>query len=344
MKVLFVGGTGIISSACVTEALSTGYEVWTLNRGTSHLANQVGERALHADASDEDQVRTVLAGHDFDAVIQWTAYGPEQVERDIRLYADAGQYVFISSASAYEKPPSHWLTTEATPLSNPFWRYSREKIACEERLVEAFASTGFPMTIIRPSLTYGVSQIPVCVGSWERPFTIVDRMRRGAPIIVPGDGTSIWTLTHNTDLARGLIPLLGRREAIGEAFHITSNEALNWNQIFMLVGEAAGVEPTIIHVPTDGIVAADPSQLGTLWGDKVHSTVFDNAKLRMLVPEFRCVVPFDQGIRETVAWFDADPARQTIDEEANDSWDRIAAIYIDALAQARARASARSRA
>lgn len=266
MDILFVGGTGIISSACVRRALDDGHEVWTLNRGGARLANQVGDRALHADASDEDAVRAVLAGRRFDAVIQWTAYVPEQIDKDLRLYEDCGQYVFISSASAYQKPPAHWLTTERTPLENPFWQYSRDKIACEELLMAAHRDRGFPVTIIRPSLTYGVSQIPVCVGSWEKPFTIVERMRRGARILIPGDGTSLWTITHNTDLARGLIPLLGHPGALGEDFHITSDEALTWNQIYATLAAAVGVEIDVLHVPTDGLVAADPELLGTLWG------------------------------------------------------------------------------
>ncbi len=331
MDILFIGGTGIISSACVAEALTAGHDVWTLNRGRSRLPNQVGPRALIADSSDEAQVRDVIKGHVFDAVVQWTAYVPQQVHQDIRLFADAGQYVFISSASVYQKPPLHWLITEETPLANPYWQYSRDKIACEEVLFSAYEATGFPVTVIRPSLTYGDSQIPVAIGSWERPFTIVERMRRGAKVLVPGDGTSIWTITHNSDLARGLVPLLGHRGAIGEALHITSDEALTWNQIYELLAEAAGVAAEILHVPSDALVAAEPELLGTLWGDKANSAVFDNAKLRRLVPGYRARVPFAEGIRQTVRWFDEDPRRQDVDHEANALWDHVAAIYVDAL-------------
>jgi nucleoside-diphosphate-sugar epimerase len=190
------------------------------------------------------------------------------------------------------------------------------------------------VTIVRPSLTYGVSQIPVIIGSWAKPFTIVERMRRGAQILVPGDGTAIWTLTHNSDFAKGLIGLFGRSEAIGEDFHITSDEALSWNQIYMLLGAAAGVEPDLLHVPTDAFVAADPGMLGTLWGDKSNSTVVDNSKLRSVVPGFAATTPFADGIRETVAWFDADPDRQAIDHDADALWDRLAVIYTDALRRA----------
>lgn len=334
MDVLFIGGTGIISTACVTAALEAGHDVSVLNRGRSALPKQVGEiRTFTADASNEVEVRDALGGRRFDAVIQWTAYVPKQVELDLRLYADSGQYVFISSASAYEKPPTNWLITESTPLRNEFWQYSRDKIACEAVLRAAHESTGFPMTIIRPSLTYGRSQIPLAIGSWAKPYTVVDRMRRGARVLVPGDGTSIWTITHSSDLARGLIPLLGLPEAIGEDFHITSDEALTWNQIYALVGKAAGIEPDLLHVPSDGMVAADPDLLGTLWGDKINSSVFDNSKLRSVVPDFKAVVPFEEGIRDTVAWFDADASRQQIDENANRLWDRVAHVYAEALRQ-----------
>jgi nucleoside-diphosphate-sugar epimerase len=332
MDVLFIGGTGIISTACVAAALEAGHDVFVLNRGRSALPNQAdGTRTFIADASDETAVREALGSRRFDAVIQWTAYVPKQVELDLRLYADSGQYVFISSASAYDKPPAHWLITESTPLRNDFWQYSRDKIACEEVLQEAHRSAGFPMTIIRPSLTYGRSQIPLAIGSWANPYTVVDRMRRGAKVLVPGDGTSIWTITHSSDLARGLIPLLGHREAIGEDFHITSDEALTWNQIYALVAKAAGAEADFLHVPSDGMVAANPDLLGTLWGDKINSSVFDNSKLRSLVPGFKAEVPFEQGIRETMAWFDEDSSRQTIDHEANALWDRVANVYTDAL-------------
>jgi nucleoside-diphosphate-sugar epimerase len=334
MDILFIGGTGIISTACVTAALEVGHDVSILTRGRSTLPNQVGDvRTFTADASNESEVREALGNRRFDAVIQWTAYVPEQVELDLRLYADSGQYVFISSASAYEKPPTHWFITESTPLRNEFWQYSRDKIACEEVLQAAHVSTGFPMTIIRPSLTYGCSQIPLAIGSWAKPYTVVDRMRRGAKVLIPGDGTSVWTITHSSDLARGLIPLLGRPEAIGEDFHITSDEALTWNQIYAQVGKAAGAEPDILHVPSDGMVAANPDLLGTLWGDKINSSVFDNSKLRSVVPDFKAIVPFEEGIRETVEWFDADPTRQQIDDDANRLWDRVATVYVNALDQ-----------
>lgn len=339
MRVLFVGGTGLISSACSDLAERAGHELWVINRGRSKLATTVPkERVLVADATDRARMRRVLAGTSWDVVVQWVGYDADHVADDIATFGDAGQYIYISSASVYEKPPSSWLITERTPTVNPFWEYSQKKIACERILQRAHAQSGFPVTIVRPSLTYGISQIPVIVGSWARPFTIVERMRRGAEILVPGDGTAIWTLTHNTDFAKGLIGLFGQRAAVGEEFHITSDEALTWNQIYALVGEAAGVEPEILHIPSDAIVAADPGQLGTLWGDKSNSSVFDNSKLRSVVPEFAATTSFAVGIRETVAWFDADPSRQAIDAGANAFWDRLASIYKEALRQSAAMA------
>ena len=335
MRVLFIGGTGLISTACAAASVAAGHELWLLNRGLSKLPPAVNpDRLIRADATDEGQMRVAVQGHQWDVVVQWVGYVPGHIEQDLSTFAGVGQYVFISSASVYEKPPSHWMITEETPRVNPYWEYSRQKIACEELLFDAWRKDRFPVTVVRPSLTYGPSQIPVVIGSWHKPFTIIDRMRRGAPIIIPGDGTSIWTITHNTDFAKGLLGLYGHPEAIGEDFHITSDESLSWDRIYALVGAAAGSEPNVLHVPSDGLIAADPEELGNLWGDKAHSTVFDNSKLRRLVPDFKATVRFSVGIKETVAWFDQDPARQGIDEEANKRWDRLADIYQQALRQA----------
>ena len=331
VRLLFIGGTGIISTACVHRAMALGHDVWVLNRGRTRGPDLPdGVSRLVADANDPAAVRAATAGQSFDAVVQWVGFTPDQVARDIELYADAGQYVFISSATVYAKPPPR-VITEETPLGNPYWRYASDKIACEDRLRAAHAERGFPMTIVRPSHTYGLTQIPVCVGSWTRPYTILERMRRGAPIVIPGDGTSLWTVTHNSDFAVGLVGLLGHPDAIGEAVHITSDEAMPWNEIYDHVAAATGAELDVLHVPTDALAAADPELRASLWGDKAHSLVFDNAKIRRLVPEFNPVVPFAEGIRDTVAWFDADPARQEVDDDHNALVDRVAAVYTDAL-------------
>jgi nucleoside-diphosphate-sugar epimerase len=335
MKVLFVGGTGLISSACTRLAVERGLELFLLNRG-GNPDRAGGATAIVADARDEAAVEQVLAGQRFDVVVDWIAFTPEDVERDLRLFRGrTDQFVFISSASAYQKPLDHWLISEETPLANPFWEYSRNKIACEERLTRAYREDGFPVTIVRPSLTYGDTQIPLAVNSWQRPFTAVARMRAGKPLIVPGDGTSLWTITHNSDFAVAFVGLLGRRDAIGEAFNIVSDEVLTWDQIYRQTASAAGVEPRLVHIASDFIAACLPDMTGTLIGDKSQSAVFDSAKIKRFVPDFRTTVPFAEGIRRTVAWFDADPARQQIDAEMDADWDRLIAAYEQGLANAR---------
>ncbi len=329
MRVLFIGGTGLISTACTKLAVRRDMELFLLNRGKSRT-DQVPEEAtvLEADARDREAVAEAVGDRDFDVVVQWIGFVPAHVEQDIDMFEGSiRQYIFISSASAYEKPPSDYLVTESTPLRNPHWQYSRDKIACEERLMRRYRESGFPATIVRPSLTYGPSQIPVCVGSWNQPWTIVDRMRGGKKIIVPGDGSSLWTVTWNADFAKGLVGLLGHQQAVGHAFHVTSDEVLSWDQIYAELGRAVGAEPDILHVPSDLLAAWNPADEGNLLGDKSWSTVFDNTKIKRFVPDFVCTTPFAEGIRRSIAWFEEDPARQTVDEEANRTWDQIIAAY-----------------
>ncbi len=334
MKVLFIGGTGLISSACSELALERGIELTILNRNQSgKYPLPEGARLLVGDVhSNEADLASLLAGQEFDSVVDWIAFTPEDIERDLQLFSGrTGQFVFISSASAYQKPPSHYLITEETPLENPFWQYSRDKIACEQMLMRAYHEKRFPVTIVRPSLTYGPSQIPLCVTSWQHPYTVVDRMKRGRQIIIPGDGTSLWVLTWNGDFAKGFLGLLGNPKAIGEAYHITSDEVLTWNQIYREVGRALGVELDIVHVPSDLLAAYDPEALGSLTGDKVNSSVFDNSKIKQLVPDFNCTVPWVEGVRRVIAWQMADPSRQTIDNPLNETWDRILSEYLKAF-------------
>ncbi len=239
-----------------------------------------------------------LAGASFDVVVDWIAFTPAQIERDLNLFRGCtGQYLFISSASAYQKPSGHYLITESTPLANPYWQYSRDKIACEERLMQAYRDEDFPITIVRPSLTYGETQITLAINSWAKSYTVVDRMRRGKKVIVPGDGSSLWVITHNTDFAKGLVGLLGNPQAIGHAFHITTDEVMTWDQFYRIVGTAAGVDPQLIHIPTDFIGACLPDKLGGLKGDKAVSVVFDNSKIKRFVPGYCATVPFAEGIR-----------------------------------------------
>jgi len=330
MKALFIGGTGLISSACAERAIADGWELALLTRGESRrYPIPAGAEPIRGDVhGDVQSLRAVLAGRAFDAVVDWIAYTPEDVERDIALFSgNARQFIFISSASAYQKPPAHYRITEETPLENPFWEYSRNKIACERRLMLENRERQFPVTIVRPSLTYGPSQIPLAVNSWLRPYTVIDRMKRGKPVIVPGDGTSLWTVTWNADFAVGFCGLMGMERAVGQAFHITSDEVLTWNQLYLEAGRAAGVEPNLVHVPSDLIAAHDPDAVGSLLGDKSHSAVFDNAKIKSFVPSFHPVVPWPEGIRRTLAWFDAEPWRRELDEEAGRKWDKILSEY-----------------
>jgi len=338
MKVLFLGGTGNISTAVTRLAVERGIEVTLLRRGQRAADLPENVRTITADVVDEAAVSAALGGQTFDAVVDWIAFTPVHVERDIRLFRDrARQFIFISSASAYQKPAGHYLITESTPLANPFWQYSRDKIACEERLLEAYREEGFPVTIVRPSLTYGDTQIPLAVNSWEKSWTAVDRMRRGRKVIVPGDGSSLWVITHNSDFAQGLVGLLGHRQAIGHAFHITSDEVMTWDQFYRITAQAAGVEARIVHIASDFMGACLPDEVGGLTGDKAVSVVFDNSKIKRFVPGFCATVPFAQGIQRTIEWFDADPRRKQIDEAANATWDQLIDAYESGLAEAQRR-------
>ena len=330
MKILFIGGTGLISSACSDLAARLGHEVFLLNRSASTKypvpeASTVLQADIHADSA---HLSALLSGQRFDAVVDFLAFTPEDIQRDLSLFRDkTDQFVFISSASAYQKPVQNYLITEETPLENPFWQYSRDKIACENLLMDEYRNNGFPVTIIRPSLTYGPTQIPLIYGSWLHPWTLVSRMKQGKPVIVPGDGLSLWVLTWNADFAKGLLGLFGNKNTIGEAFHITSDEVLSWNQIFLEVYQALGAEPRLVHIPSDLIVKYDSSALGTLLGDKSNSVVFDNSKIKRFVPDFNCEVKWSEGLRRTLAWYEAHPEFQTIDHEADAKWDRIIENY-----------------
>ena len=335
MRFLFIGGTGNISTACTELAIARGHEVTLLNRGKRPVSIE-GVKTITADWQDEAATATALGSRSWDAVVNFIVYKPEEIERDLRLFQGrTNLYVFISSASCYQRPVRHYLITESTPLANPFWQYSRDKIACEERLMRAYREEGFPFTVIRPSLTYGDTQITLPVNSWQMSYTAIDRLRRGKPLIIPGDGTSLWTITHNSDFAKGLVGLLGNTQVIGHAFHITSDEVQTWNQYYETVAHAAGVSsPTFLHIASDFLIACQPESLGSLIGDKVTSVVLDNSKLKRFVPDFMATVPFHEGIRRTLAWFDADPARKVIDHAANDRWDKIIAAYERGLAEA----------
>ena len=324
LKVLFIGGSGVISSACSRLAADRGLELHVLNRGATALRPLPEQaRVLLADVRDPAAVRSALGGHDYDAVVDWVAFTPDHIRADLDLFRGrTGQYVFISSASAYQTPPSRLPIVESTPLRNPWWEYSRDKIACEDLLVAAYRDEGFPATIVRPSHTYDPTLVPLH-GGW----TAVERMRAGREVVVHGDGTSLWTLTHSDDFARGFVPLLGAPRTVGEAFHITSDDVLTWDAIAHTLAAAAGVEARIVHVTSDAIAAEDPEWGASLLGDKTHSAVFDNTKLRRVVPDYVARIPFEEGAREIVAWHDADPARREVDAAYDALADRLVAAH-----------------
>lgn len=335
MKILFIGGTGIISTACAELAVARGMDLTVMNRGQRDSVP--GARHLPVDIQDSGSVATALAGRHWDAVVDFIAFTPGEIEQRLGLFRGrTRQYVFISSASVYQKPLAHYLITESTPAVNPYWDYSRNKIACEDRLARALREEAFPMTIVRPSFTYGDTMVPLALNSWPRTYTAVDRLRRGKPMIVPGDGLTLWTMTHNSDFAKGLVGLLGHQGAIGDTFHITSDEVLTWNQIYAAVAEAAGVaELKLVHIASDFIATCLPDQTCGLLGDKSNCAVFDNSKIKRFVPDFVATTRFRDGIKRTLAWFDANPARKQIDPEADAIWDRVIAAYDKGLDAAR---------
>jgi len=328
MKVLFIGGTGIISTAVSQLAVDRGIELYLFNRGNSNEFLPRGAKVINGDINNLELAKSLLDKHEFDVVVDWIAFTPEDIKRDIELFKNrTKQFIFISSASVYQKPLEHYLITESTPISNPFWEYARNKIASENRLWKEYSNTGFPYTIVRPSFTYGVTLIPAVVTNNKMPMTLIDRIRKGKKVIVPGDGTSLWVMTHNTDFAKGFVGLLGNKDAIGEVFHITSDEVLTWDQIIKTIGEVVGVEPNIIHIPSDLINHYAPNIGAGLLGDKSTSVVFDNSKIKKFVPEFECAVKYKEGISRSFEWLGSHPKYCGIDHETNAVIDKIISKY-----------------
>lgn len=323
MKVLFIGGTGIISSACSILAIERGIDLYHLNRGQNKARPIKGLKNIKADIRNYEETKAAIASYSFDAVVQWIAFEPEHIENDIKLFQDkTKQYIFISSASIYQTPPQKLPITENTPLDNPIWEYSQNKIACEDTLRNAYNNLGFPYTIVRPSHTYDKTLIPI-----EGGYTAIDRMKKGLPVIIHGDGASIWTLTHHKDFAKGLVGLLGKKEALNEAYHITSNELLSWEMIFRTLAKELGVKPKLVYVPSN-VIAAHSKRIGdSLLGDKTHSMIFDNSKIKALVPEFNASIPFAQGAKEIISWYEEDASRQMVDAELNKLMEQIIAGY-----------------
>ncbi|WP_213814103.1 NAD-dependent epimerase/dehydratase family protein [Glaciihabitans sp. dw_435] len=322
LRALFIGGNGTISAASSRLAVEQGIDLTLLNRATSSRRPPIeGVSSLVGDASDPESLRAAVGTREFDVVVNFQSFTSGQAAADVNLFTGrTAQYVYISSASAYQKPVGRLPIAESTPLRNPFWQYSRDKIASEDVLVTAYRDRGFPVTIVRPSHTYDETSIPLD-GGW----TIIDRMRRGEPVVVHGDGTSLWTLTHTADFAQAFVGLLGHPKAVGDTFHITSDEALPWDEIATTLGRAAGTEPTIVHVASDRIARSIPEWGPGLIGDKAHSVVFDNAKVRSLVPAYRATTPFWVGARQIIDWYDADASRRVVDAELNGRLDALIA-------------------
>ena len=335
MKILIIGGTGTISSAITRQLSENGHDLWLLNRGTRRNEVPANVKQVITDIDDEASVLAAIGSETFDAVCQFIGFMPSQVERDIRLFQGrTGQYVYISSASAYNKPVRSPYITEGTALANPYWQYSRNKIACEELLMKEYRETGFPVTIVRPSHTYCERSVPVSVHGLKGSWQVLKRMLDGKPVIVHGDGSSLWTLTWNEDFASGFIGLLGNPKAIGEAFQITSDEQLTWNQIYECVGNALHTTPRLYHVASDFLAAVAPKDYdftGNLIGDKAATVIFDCTKLKRAVPGFQATTRFDEGVRRCVAHILAHPELQTEDPEFDQWCDRV----IEAQEQAR---------
>jgi len=326
MRILFIGGTGNLSYDSSLRALAEGHELYHLNRGNRIGKIIQGVHTLKADVEDEEAMKSALGSLEFDAVVDFIAFKKEQVERDIRLFRGrTGQFVFISSASAYRKPSVHHVISESTPLHNPHWDYSRNKIACERLLESEWTEHSFPMTIIRPSHTYSKGWIPTAWTSAD--FTVAKRMLDGKEIVVQGDGQSLWTLTHTRDFAVGLVGLLGNPAAIGEAVQITGDEALSWESVHTTIASVLGVKPRIVHIPSDFISAVDPDIGQHFLGDKTYSALFDCSKLKRLVPAFRTTISFQAGIRESIEWMLADTARQRVDARIDSIIDKVLAAW-----------------
>lgn len=324
MKVLFIGGTGIISSACSELAIQKGFDLYHFNRGKSNKVREIeGVKTITGDIRNFEETQNVLKNYSFDVVVDWIAFTPEHIENDIKLFSGKlKQFVFISSASAYQTPPKELPVTENTPLENPFWEYSRNKIACEKRLEKAYRETGFPYTVVRPSHTYDKTLLPI-----TGEYTALYRMMNNKPVIIPGEGTSIWTLTHHKDFAVGLVGLLGKEKAIAQAFHITNDELLSWNRIYELIAEELNVKPKFVHIPCEFIAKYDKEIGDGLLGDKMHSMIFDNSKIKNLVPEFKTNIKYKEGVKEVIAWYNENLTSLESDKKIDKLFDRIIEDY-----------------
>jgi nucleoside-diphosphate-sugar epimerase len=321
-NVLFIGGTGIISSGCAPLAIAQGMNVFLFNRGQSFRKPAVGAHLIPGNIREDAKLlQAAVKEHKINVVVNWIAFHPQDVQRDIDLLSGLiDQYVFISSASAYQKPVRSLPITEDMPLDNPFWEYSRHKAACEELLLKAYGEKSFPITIVRPSHTYDKTLFPFRGG-----YTTVARMKAGKPVVIHGDGTSLWVMTHHADFAKGFVGLLGNPAAIGEIFHITSDEVLTWNAIYEMIAKAAGAKLNAVHIASETIAGYDPDLGAGLLGDKAHSVIFDNSKIKKFVPEFKAEITFEQGSLEIMDWYDHNSEFQKVDAGLDALTDRMIA-------------------
>ncbi|MDL4841756.1 NAD-dependent epimerase/dehydratase family protein [Aquibacillus rhizosphaerae] len=328
MKVLFIGGTGLISSAATNLAVQQGIDLYLLTRGKREGSVPEEATLLHGDINNRDEMKALLKDRYFDVVVNWINFMAEDIERDIAYFTGkTSQYIFISTVATYQRPPVYYKLDESTPQHNPVWDYATNKLASEERLIKEYRQHSFPITIVRPSHTYGESSIPFAVTSGAHPWTLVDRILQGKKIIVPGDGTSLWTITHNSDFAKGLVGLFGNTQTIGHAFHITSDEVKTWNQYLQILGEAVGVKPKPIHMTSESISLFMPEFKGQLFGDISNSYVVDNHKIKTFVPGYMATTNFEKGIRQSINYFKERPALQTIDDVLNKKMDNAIARY-----------------
>lgn len=326
MKVLFIGGTGNISTSCSFLTLEKGIDLYHLNRGVTK-EEIPGVISIKADIHNKEETLKAIGNHDFDVVVDWIAFIRDDVKRDYEIFkGKVKQFIFISSASAYQKPLSDPRITESTPLANPVWEYSQNKIACEDYLVQKYREEGFPITIVRPSHTYR-NILPVAVGN-GRGYWLIDRIKNRKKIVVHGDGTSLWVLTHSEDFAKGFVGLLGNIHAISHAFHITSDELLTWNQIYEIIADIVGMKANLIHIPSDFIMKYDSQTGAGLWGDKAYSVIFDNTKIKTFVPEFKATIPFTEGIKKVLNWFDEDETRKKLNPKDDEYMDNLINSYL----------------
>jgi nucleoside-diphosphate-sugar epimerase len=335
MKALFIGGTGCISSAVSRLAVEQGFDLYLLNRGNRNSFVPEGAKVVTGDISNVDWMKEYLRDQYFDIVIDFIVFEPEQAKRDIGLFAGkTSQYIFISTVATYQRPVGYYLVDESTPQCNPYWDYAINKISCEELYRKEYRENGFPLTIIRPSHTYSEANIPFVMNSFSKPWSLIDRLLKNKPIIVPGDGTSLWTLTHNSDIAKGIVGLMGNVQAIGQTFHITSDEVKTWDQYLQVMAQAVGVKPVIKHLSSEMICTIAPDLKPGLIGDQCNSFVVDNSKIKRFVPGYQATMPFERGIRKSIDYFKKHPELQRIDEEWNAKMDRMVAAYDEFIAKA----------